>query len=103
MNNDDPLDTEIDFSKGVRGKFYRPGMKLRIPVYLEETLLRSLAEIAEGRGKSGRTGQRFTSAGPCNCGRAAVTPRPRTPFSRAREASASLPKRGGEAPRRHRL
>ena len=50
MNNDDPLDREIDFSKGVRGKFYRPGIRLRIPVYLEETLLGSLAEIAERRG-----------------------------------------------------
>jgi hypothetical protein len=50
MNNDDPLDREIDFSKGVRGKFYRPDTKLRIPVYLEETLLGSLAEIAERRG-----------------------------------------------------
>lgn len=50
MNNDDPVDREIDFSKGVRGKFYRPGMKLRIPIYLEETLLGSLAEIAERRG-----------------------------------------------------
>ena len=50
MNNDDPLDKEVDFSKGVRGKFYRPGMKLRIPVYLEEKLLGSLAEIAEQRG-----------------------------------------------------
>jgi hypothetical protein len=50
MNNEDPLDGEIDFSKGVRGKFYRPGMQLRIPVYLEETLLGSLAEIAERRG-----------------------------------------------------
>ena len=50
MNNDDPLDREIDFSRGARGKFYRPGMKLRIPVYLEETLLGSLAEIAERRG-----------------------------------------------------
>lgn len=50
MNNDDPLDREIDFSKGARGKFYRAGMKLRIPIYLEETLLGSLAEIAERRG-----------------------------------------------------
>jgi hypothetical protein len=50
MNNDDPLDKEIDFSKGVRGRFHRPGMKLRIPVYLEETLLGSLAEIAGRRG-----------------------------------------------------
>lgn len=50
MSNEDPLDREIDFSKGVRGKFQRPGMKLRIPVYLEEALLGSLAEIAERRG-----------------------------------------------------
>jgi hypothetical protein len=50
MNNDDSLDKEVDFSKGVRGRFYRPGIKLRIPVYLEETLLGSLAEIAERRG-----------------------------------------------------
>ena len=50
MNADYPLDREIDFSKGVRGKFYRPGMKLRIPVYLEESLLGSLTEIARRRG-----------------------------------------------------
>ena len=50
MNNQDPLDGEVDFSKGVRGKFYRPGTKLRIPVYLEEALLGSLAKIAERRG-----------------------------------------------------
>jgi len=46
MNND-PLDDEIDFSKGVRGKFCRPGMKLHIPVYLEQAVLDSLTEIAE--------------------------------------------------------
>jgi hypothetical protein len=50
MNNDDPLDKEVDFSKGVRGKFYRNGMKLRIPVYLEEKLLGSLGEIAQRKG-----------------------------------------------------
>ena len=50
MNNDDPLDKEIDFSKGVRGKFHRPGMKLRIPIYLEERLFGNLAEIAERKG-----------------------------------------------------
>ena len=37
--NDDPLDHEIDFSKGERGKFYRPGMKINIPVYLEQALM----------------------------------------------------------------
>lgn len=48
--NDDPLDHEIDFSKGVRGKFYRPGMRIDIPVYLEQTVLDSLTEIAERKG-----------------------------------------------------
>ena len=50
MNYDDPLDKEVDFSKGVRGKFYRPGMSIRLPVYLEERLLGNLAEIAERKG-----------------------------------------------------
>jgi hypothetical protein len=50
MNNDDPLEKEVDFSKGVRGKFYRPGMTIRIPVYLEEKLLGNLVEIAERKG-----------------------------------------------------
>jgi hypothetical protein len=26
---------EYDFSKGQRGKFYRPGVKLNLPIYLE--------------------------------------------------------------------
>ena len=26
---------EYDFSKGERGKFYRPGVELNIPIYLE--------------------------------------------------------------------
>ena len=50
MNNDDPLDKEIDFSKGVRGKFHRAGMTLRLPVYLEEGLLGNLAAIADRKG-----------------------------------------------------
>jgi len=29
---------EYDFSKGERGKFYRPGAKLNLPVYLEPEL-----------------------------------------------------------------
>ena len=48
--NDDPLDREIDFSGGVRGKFARPGMKLRLPIYLDEKLLENLAEIAGRKG-----------------------------------------------------
>jgi hypothetical protein len=26
---------EIDFSGGIRGKFYRPNARLRLPVYLD--------------------------------------------------------------------
>jgi len=48
--SDDPLDNDIDFSKGQRGKFYRPGAKLRIPIYIEEKLLGKLAETAERKG-----------------------------------------------------
>ncbi|MDP2854441.1 MAG: hypothetical protein Q8O28_09405 [Smithellaceae bacterium] len=29
---------EYDFSKGVRGKFYKPDIQLNIPVYLEPKL-----------------------------------------------------------------
>ena len=41
---------EYDFSKGVRGKFYRPGAKLTLPVYLEEEVQRYLAQRASERG-----------------------------------------------------
>jgi predicted HicB family RNase H-like nuclease len=50
MNNDDPLDREIDFAQGVRGKFYRPGMELHIPVYLEQKVMATLTEVAERKG-----------------------------------------------------
>ncbi len=37
---------EYDFSKGVRGKFYRPGMKLNIPIYLDEEVSAFVDKIA---------------------------------------------------------
>jgi hypothetical protein len=37
---------EYDFSKGVRGKFYRPGAKFFIPVYLEPKVQAFVAEQA---------------------------------------------------------
>ena len=49
MNND-PLDREVNFSKGVRGKFYRPDMQMHIPVYLEQAVLDSLTEVANRKG-----------------------------------------------------
>ena len=41
---------EYDFSKGVRGKFYRPNAELRIPVYLEPDAAAFLRKIAEDKG-----------------------------------------------------
>ena len=38
---------EYDFSKGERGKFYRPGVELSIPVYLEP----DVAEVVRQRAK----------------------------------------------------
>jgi hypothetical protein len=40
---------EYDFSKGERGKFYRPGMKLNLPVYLDEEVLAFVQQIAKRR------------------------------------------------------
>ena len=39
---------EYDFSKGQRGKFYRPGVELNIPVYLEA----DVAEVVKQRAKA---------------------------------------------------
>ncbi len=40
---------EYDFSKGERGKFYRPNMKLNIPIYLDEEVSAFVAKIASKR------------------------------------------------------
>lgn len=37
---------EYDFSKGKRGKFYRPDTKLNLPVYLEEDVRKFVEGIA---------------------------------------------------------
>ena len=41
---------EYDFSKGIRGKFYRPDAKLRMPVYLEPEAAAFLRRVADERG-----------------------------------------------------
>ena len=48
-SNDDMPD-EIDFSGGVRGKFYRPGAAFNLPVYLDTPVLEYLTERAKARG-----------------------------------------------------
>jgi len=47
---DDGMPAEIDFSQGVRGKFHRPGAKLRMPVYLDDEVQSFLAEHARAKG-----------------------------------------------------
>lgn len=37
---------EYDFSTGERGKFYRPGVELNIPVYLEPDVAKVVRERA---------------------------------------------------------
>jgi hypothetical protein len=41
---------EYDFSKGERGKFYKPDAELRIPVYLQKDIAEFLQKIAEEKG-----------------------------------------------------
>ena len=41
---------EYDFSKGERGKFYRPDMKLNIPIYLDEEVSAFVERIASRKG-----------------------------------------------------
>ena len=41
---------EYDFSKGVRGKFYKPGAAFKLPVYLDAEVESYLAKKAESRG-----------------------------------------------------
>lgn len=40
---------KYDFSKGVRGKFYRPNAKFNLPVYLEGEVQQFVQRIAESR------------------------------------------------------
>ena len=52
MNDTQDEDTpgEIDFSQGVRGSFYRPGMKLNLPVYLDDEIQSRLTSLASAKG-----------------------------------------------------
>ena len=38
---------EYDFSKGERGKFYKPKLKLSLPIYLEPEILSFVEKIAK--------------------------------------------------------
>ena len=47
---DDDLPAEIDFSGGPRGKFYKPGATLNLPVYLDAEVQSRLARLANAKG-----------------------------------------------------
>ena len=47
---DDDMPEEIDFSQGTRGKFFKPGLQVNLPVYLEASVQTYLAERARARG-----------------------------------------------------
>lgn len=40
---------EYDFSKGVRGKFYRPDVELNLPIYLEPDVAKFVYELARAK------------------------------------------------------
>jgi len=42
---------EYDFSRAERGKFYKKGAELRLPIYLDAKLQRQLERIARKTGK----------------------------------------------------
>ena len=44
------MKSESDFSKGQRGKFYKPDAERRVPIYLDTEVQRYLAERAAEKG-----------------------------------------------------
>jgi hypothetical protein len=49
IHNDD-MPAEINFSKGVRGKFFHPGAKPNLPVYLDDQVQSRFAALADAKG-----------------------------------------------------
>jgi cytidylate kinase len=43
---------EYDFSKGIRGRFYKKDALLRIPIYLDSNLQKQVQRIAQDKGKN---------------------------------------------------
>ncbi len=51
MKGNSTMKREYDFSKSVRGKFYRKGAELRLPIYLDAKLQKQLERLALKNGK----------------------------------------------------
>ena len=45
------MKSHYDFSKAERGKFYRKGANLRLPIYLDGQLQKRLERIAQKKGQ----------------------------------------------------
>jgi cytidylate kinase len=45
------MKSHYDFSKAERGKFYRKGASLRLPIYLDGQLQKRLERIAQKKGR----------------------------------------------------
>jgi hypothetical protein len=48
--NDNDMPAEIDFSGGTRGKFFRPGAQLQLPIHLDAQVQNTLASLANAKG-----------------------------------------------------
>ena len=46
---------EYDFSKGTRGKFYRPNVRLNLPVYLDEDIADFVQRYAKRKNVDAQT------------------------------------------------
>jgi cytidylate kinase len=51
MKGNKKMKREYDFSRAARGKFYRKGAVLRLPIYLDAKLQSQLERIAQKKGK----------------------------------------------------
>lgn len=50
INPNDDMPAEIDFSNGERGKFFKPGLHLSLPIYLDDHVQATLAKLASAKG-----------------------------------------------------
>lgn len=41
---------EYDFSRAERGKFYRPDMRLNLPIYLDDEVMAFVEKLAQKKG-----------------------------------------------------
>lgn len=49
-DDEDEIPAEVDFSKGVRGKYFLANAKLNLPVYLDQEVQAYLSAIASKKG-----------------------------------------------------